>query len=114
MKWKFEEYLKEAEKTADYVDESYPLFSYYEEVGELIGKLSKGWFRGDYLIVKEKPTDDTIKHILYSDIIKELGDICWMQALCEKEHFISKYTFFVYIRNFEHECAKFIRLVLSK
>lgn len=96
MKWTFEEYLKEAEKTADYVDTTYPVISYYEEVGELIGKLSKGWLRGDYVIVKEKPTDESVKYILYADILKELGDICWMQALSEKEAYISKYTFFGY------------------
>lgn len=90
MKWTFEEYLKEAEKTADYVDTTYPVISYYEEVGELIGKLSKGWLRGDYVIVKEKPTDESVKYILAAEILKELGDICWMQALTIKEGVVTK------------------------
>ena len=93
MKWTFEEYLKEAEKTADYVNNDYPFISYYEEVGELIGKLSKGWLRGDYVIVKEKPTDESVKYILAAEILKELGDICWMQALTVKECFLSRPDF---------------------
>ena len=72
---KINEYQIKAHEFAKYEDSIYPVYGLIEETGELFGKLAKEK-RGDYKI--SKTAIDHIKIINPLDVIKELGDICWM------------------------------------
>lgn len=63
-------YQLKASEFASFDDLLYPFLGLAEEAGEVIGKIAKA-LRGDYPLLSNK-----------DDIIKELGDVCWMLAMC--------------------------------
>lgn len=85
MIWTLEQYQTEASVFANYLTSDYPFVAYYEEAGELAGKLAKGYLHGDYTIGKRE-NKETKGELHPVEIIKELGDICWMTAMFMKEN----------------------------
>lgn len=63
-------YQLKASEFASFDELLYPFLGLAEEAGEVVGKIAKA-IRGDYPLLSN--TDD---------IIKELGDVCWMLAMC--------------------------------
>lgn len=63
-------YQLKASEFASYDELLYPFLGLAEEAGEVVGKIAKA-IRGDYPLLSNK-----------DDIIKELGDVCWMLAMC--------------------------------
>lgn len=63
-------YQLKASEFAAFDELLYPFLGLAEEAGEVIGKIAKA-FRGDYPLLSNK-----------DDIIKELGDVCWMLSMC--------------------------------
>ena len=69
------DYQKEAHTTADYkgMDEgdfTYPVMGLAEEAGEVCGKFAKAVRDNNAVIDEERK----------GEIVKELGDVCWMLA----------------------------------
>jgi len=61
----FDEYQKEAIKTASYADPMYPIVSLMVEASELADLFVKPWLRGDM--------GDPMR----SDVVAEAGDVLW-------------------------------------
>lgn len=63
-------YQGKAAEVASYGNWMYPFLGLAEEAGEVVGKIAKS-MRGDFSLEDKK-----------EEIIKELGDVMWMIALC--------------------------------
>lgn len=63
-------YQLKASEFASFDELLYPFLGLAEEAGEVVGKIAKA-MRGDYPLLSNK-----------DDIIKELGDVCWMLSMC--------------------------------
>jgi len=78
----FEEYDKEAEKTAVYPRENniglcYVFLGLVEEAGECSGKIKK--------IIRDETSIEKGIENKKQDIIKELGDVLWYVSACARE-----------------------------
>lgn len=63
-------YQGKASEFASYGNWMYPFLGLAEEAGEVVGKIAKS-MRGDYSLDAKK-----------EEVLKELGDVMWMLALC--------------------------------
>lgn len=84
------QYQECAQKTAIYSCPDYPFAGLAEEVGEVMGKLAKYGRKNDLTIcgaVRAAAMTGTgsTSQELRDAVIKELGDVAWMWALCCKE-----------------------------
>ncbi|MFT5281170.1 MAG: NTP pyrophosphatase (non-canonical NTP hydrolase) [Flavobacteriaceae bacterium] len=76
----FNEYQKEAEKTAIYPEKHkiiYPALGIGDEAGEVLGKVKK-WLRGD-------DGDGAMSDERKEDLKKEIGDVLWYIAILSRD-----------------------------